>query len=109
MLRGTLVNVALLPATSVTTTWPVRFAPSVLKTSGLVVLVDASPDIASLRVNGMLTLVLFQPFAFGAGEGVPKLSTGGVASRLMVTEALAVPPPEVTLQEEMMPLVSAFT
>src|SRR6185503_20337247 len=98
MLRATLVKVALLPALSVTVTWPVTFAPSVLHTSGLAMLVDASPDSASLRVNGMLTLVLFQPLALGAGEGLPKFSTGGVASRFTVTEALVVPPEEVVEQ-----------
>ena len=72
-------------------------------------LVDASPDIASLVVNGMLTLVLFQPFMFGAGEGVPKVSTGGVASRLTVTELLAVPPPEMTLHVKVTPAVSVVT
>ena len=99
----------LLPARSVTTTWPVMPAPSVLSTIGLVVLVDASPDIASLRVNEMLTLVLFQPFAFGTGEGVPKFSTGGVASRLRVTEFDTVPLAEVTLQVKVTPAVSAVT
>src|SRR5436190_15355021 len=109
MLRGTVVNVAALPARSVTTTCLVSPAPSVLKTIGLVVLVDASPDSASLRVNGMLTLVLFQPFTLAAGEGVPKLSTGGVASRFTVTELLADPPPERTLQVNVTPAVSVVT
>ena len=54
----------------------------------------------------MLTSVLFQPFAFGAGEGVPNVSTGGVASRWMMTELLAVPPPEVTVQLSVTPAVS---
>src|SRR4029079_16693658 len=94
------------PALSVTVTWPVTFAPSVLNTSGLAMLVDASPDSASLRVNGMLTLVLFQPLALGAGEGLPKFSTGGVASRFTVTEALVVPPEEVVEQVSVTPLVS---
>ena len=85
------------------------FAPSVLTTSGLAALVEASPDSASLRVNGMLTLVLFQPLVFGAGEGVPKVSTGGVASRLMVTELLVVPAPEATVQLNVVPAVSAVT
>src|SRR6185436_18604399 len=108
MLRATLVKVALLPALSVTVTWPVTFAPSVLNTSGLAMLVDASPDSASLRVNGMLTLVLFQPVALGTGEGLPKFSTGGVASRFTVTELLVVPQPEVTLQVSKTPAVSVF-
>src|SRR5688572_12086401 len=103
MLRSTVVNVALLPALSVTTTWRVIPGPSVLSTNGLVALVEASPDMASLRVNAMLTLVLFQPLEFGTGEGVPKFSTGGVASRFRVTELLAVPPPETTLQVSVTP------
>src|SRR5688572_26161925 len=109
MLRGTLVNVALFPALSVTTTWPVTPAPSVLSTSGVATLVDARPDSASLRVNAMLTLVLFQPLELGVGEGVPKASTGGVASRLSVTELLAVPPAEITEQLNVIPAVSVVT
>ena len=77
-----------------------------LKISGLVALVDASPDIASLRVNGMLTFVLFQPFAFGTGEGVPNVKTGGVASRLMFTDSVVVPAPDVTLHVNVVPAVS---
>src|SRR4051812_10977914 len=109
MLRSTLVNVAELPALSVTTTWPLTAAPSALSTRGLAMLVDARPDIASLRVNGMLTLVLFQPYEFGVGVGLPNVSTGGVASRFTVTDAFAVPPPEVTLQPSTTPTVSAST
>ena len=37
------------------------------------------------------TFVLFQPLAFGAGEADP-LIVGAVASRLMVTDWLIVPP-----------------
>src|SRR4051812_7790399 len=108
-LRATLVNVAWLPALSTTTTWPVTFAPSVLSTSGLATLVEARPESASPRVNAMLTLVLFHPLVFGTGEGVPKLSTGGVASRLMVTELLEVPAPEATAQLNVIPAVSVVT
>src|SRR5690349_5330036 len=57
----------------------------------------------------MLTLVLFQPLVFGTGDGVPKLSTGGVASRLMVTDALVVPPADVTEQLNVTPAVSVVT
>src|SRR6187401_2000700 len=84
-------------------------APSMPSTTGLVVLVDARPDSASLRVNGMLTFVLFHPFTFAAGEGVPNVSSGGVASRFTVTELLAVPPPDATLHVKMAPAVSART
>ena len=41
--------------------------------------------------------------------GAPKLSSGGVASRLMVIELLALPPPEVTLQVKVTPAVSVVT
>ena len=70
-------------------------------------LVDARPDNTSVRVNGMLTFVLFQPFTLTAGVGEPKESTGGVASRFTVTELLAVPPCETTLHVKVTPAVSA--
>ena len=109
MLSGTVVNVPTLPARSVTTTWPVTPAPSVLITSGLLLLVVLTPDIASLRVNNTLTLLLIQPFAFGAGVGVPNVSTGGVASRFRLIELLVVPPADVTLQVNVALAVSVVT
>ena len=108
-LSGPVVKVALSPARSVTDTSPVTPAPSALITSGLVVLVEAMPDSASLRVNGTLTLVLFQPLTFGRGVAAPNVRTGGVASRLMVTEFDTVPLAEVTLQVKATPAVSAVT
>src|SRR3569833_1088907 len=109
MFRGTLVNVAVLPASSVTTTWPVTPCPSALTTSGLVLLEEATPESASLSVNGMFTLGLFQPFAVGTGDGVPNGSTGGVASRFTVTDRVVVPPADVTLQVNVSPSVSLVT
>ena len=47
------VNVALLPAESVTVTCCVRPAPSWLNVTGLPLLVEYTPEVASLVVNGM--------------------------------------------------------
>ena len=82
------VNVALLPATSLTVTVPVTEAPSAAKFSGLGIDVDPKPDRASAAVNGTDTLVLFQPAAFGAGVADPNVNEGGVLSILML-EAVA--------------------
>jgi hypothetical protein len=84
------VNVAALPALSVTVTVPVTAEPSVDRTSGLLPgFVDATPDVASAAVNVMDTFVLFHPL--GAG---PNVSVGGVLSILIplaVAGALTLP------------------
>src|SRR5262249_51499878 len=98
-----------LPALSVTVTWPVTPSPSALITSGLVALFEAMPLVASATVNGAFTFVLFHPFAFVAGENEPQASVGGVASRLIVTDLLVVPAPDVTLQLNVVPVVSVVT
>src|SRR5438128_2693887 len=77
MLTAGEVNLAMLPVTSVTVTMPVTDLPCVERTSGLLAgLVKATPEVASLAANGMETGVLFQPAAFGAGVGVPKVRVG---------------------------------
>src|ERR1035441_8095170 len=63
------IKLALFPARSVAVTTPETAAPWAERTSGLAGFVDATPAPVSLAVNGMVTLVLFQPFAFGAGTG----------------------------------------
>src|SRR4051794_1145934 len=73
------VNVALLPAASLTTTLVVRLTPGPAITSGLALLVVATPEVASTVVNGMFTAPLFQPDALGNGDNVPNSSCGGVA------------------------------
>src|SRR6187549_1674389 len=89
------VKVAALPAKSVTVTCCVRPAPSWLKVSGLPLLVENTPDPhASAVVNGMLTSPLFQPLAPGAGLIAPKVSVGGVTSRLILIRCSDTPPPE---------------
>src|SRR5262245_682542 len=80
-----------------------------MNVSGLGVLTLATPDIASLGVNGMLTSLLCQPAADAAGEAAPRVAIGGVASRRTVTERLAVPPAEVAVQVKVMPAVSVVT
>src|SRR5207237_77138 len=52
------------------------------------------PERLSVAVNGTDTAVLFQPLTFGAGEDVPKVTTGRVLSILMpdlVTGSLTFP------------------
>src|SRR6266545_287220 len=54
-------NVAWLPARSTTVTSAVRARPSPPTTSGLVGVVDSTPDTASWPANAKVTLPLFQP------------------------------------------------
>ena len=61
---------------------------------------------ASEVVNGKLTSLLFQPEAFGAGEGGPNTSVGGVASRLSVRDAESVPPADVAVHVNVVPALS---
>src|SRR6185295_8791117 len=77
--------------------------------SGPLWLKVSMPDIVSVTVNGMSTFGLFQPFAFGAGDGVPNVITGGVASRSTVTELFVVPAPDVALHVNVTPAVSCVT
>ncbi len=103
MLIAALVNVAELPALSVTVTDCVMPMPSFAKARGLDSLVDATPEVSSLVVKGMLTSEPFQPPAFGAGAVAPKVSAGGVASRLSVTLLELVPPFEVAVHVSVIP------
>ena len=75
------VSVALFPATSVTVTGLVTAEPSEPSCSGLAAgLVDATPESASAAVKGIVTFVLFQPAAFGAGiVAGPTVSSAEVA------------------------------
>src|SRR5258705_435628 len=65
------VAVAILPARSVTVTVPFTFEPSVDNINGLAGDPGVRPDNASDAAKLMLTFVLFQPAAFGAGVAVP--------------------------------------
>jgi len=64
--------VPLVPALSVTTTWPVTFALQCLNRGDLRPLVAAMPDKASITRNGMLTFVFVPDVMLGAGVGVQK-------------------------------------
>src|SRR5207253_238812 len=69
------------PARSVAVTTPATAFPSMESTSGLADgIVACTPAPASLALNGIDTSVLFQPFAFGDGRGIPKVTIGGVPS-----------------------------
>ena len=103
------MNVALLPAMSVTTTCAVRPDPSTAMESGLALLVENTPDSASFASNAIDTAVEFQPSASAAGEPALKVSVGATVSRRIVTELVAVPPSEVALQVKVTPEVSSLT
>src|SRR5213075_3010207 len=75
-----------LPAASVQTPEADCPAPSVLSVTGDAQL--AIPDKPSAPVNVTVTLVLFQPAAFGLGAAVA-LAVGGVLSIFTVTETEA--------------------
>jgi hypothetical protein len=54
---------------------------------------DAIPDVRSLPLNAMGTAWLYQPLTSAARAGAPPVTTGDVASRLIltVTTTLAMP------------------
>jgi hypothetical protein len=84
------VNVAVLPALSVTVTEPVSPVPSLVTVSGLAPgFVLCTPERLSVTVNGIDTLLLFQPAAFGAGVGESKVTLGGVLS-ILIPKTVAV-------------------
>ena len=93
MFTGGVVKLAEFPAASVTVTVAVSPVPSPVITTGPLLLVEATPDVPSEVVNAKLTSPLCQPEAFGAGEGGPNTSVGGVASRLSVRTPRACLPP----------------
>src|SRR3954471_1950715 len=101
------VNVAVLPAASVTVTPPLTSVPSTVNTSGLALDVEATPERLSVAVKANETSLLFQPAVFGAGLAAPNESVGRVASRLMMTEFDALPPALVAEQVRVTPPVSA--
>jgi len=80
---------AVFPATSVAVPGICWLEPSVDTVTGDGQL--ATPDSASLHAKVTVTLELFQPLAFGGGEGVAVI-VGGVLSMLNLTLALAVLP-----------------
>src|SRR5262245_53274281 len=95
-----------LPETSVTVKLRATPDAAPVKISGLVVLALANPEVASLLLKGSVTSVLFQPAAVAAGEAQPNPTSGGVTSRLIVTERVVVPPCEVAVQMNVVPAVS---
>src|SRR5262245_5438483 len=103
------VKVALLPARSVTTAWPVKPRAFCVTTRGLGVLVDATPESASANSNGTLTGPERHSASSGSGRAVPNVRVGGRVSRLMVTVREEVPPYDVTLQVNEVPAVSVVT
>ena len=80
------VTVTELPAMSETVTVWLTATPSALRVSGLVGAPAARPERVSVTVNGIVTLVLFQPAGLGAGNGAPNATTGVVLSILTVGE-----------------------
>jgi hypothetical protein len=74
------VNVAELPAASVTVTVPFTLEPSVLNVNEPGPAGETTPDRLSAVVKPIVTLVLFHPAAFGTGLGTPNVATGAVLS-----------------------------
>jgi hypothetical protein len=68
------VNVALLPATSVTVTIPLTAVPSVVNDSGLDTDVEETPGKLSAVVKLNSTFVLFHPAALAARPEIPGLN-----------------------------------
>ena len=66
------------------------------------------PDRASVPVNTTVTFCLRQPNAFAPGPALA-VTTGAVASRLILTELVAVPPALVAEQVNVAPAVSSMT
>src|SRR6188768_1473846 len=106
METGIVSKVAVLPAPSVTTTEALRLAPSPVTTTGLLMLVEAIPDRESDVSNAKRTSPPYQPAELAAGDGAPKTSWGGVASRLIVAVCVVVPPADVAVHVNVMPAVS---
>src|SRR5581483_1894928 len=75
------------PARSVHVPLTDWFAPSLARTVGAAGLPGARPERASVHWNATVTLVLFQPLAFGAGVREPAI-VGGVLS-ILTTSVLA--------------------
>jgi hypothetical protein len=96
-----------LPALSVHVPVADWFEPSV-ETVWLVVPL-AAPESASEQLQLTVTSVLFQPLPFAAGVRLVKAIVGAVASRLMVTDWLFVPPELVAEHVNVVPLVSLET
>src|ERR1051326_9004708 len=80
MRTGGEVKVALLPARSKSFTEALTAGPSAVRRRGGA---GTPPKRLSLTVRGMVTSALYQPAAFGVGEGAPKPGVGGVLSMLM--------------------------
>src|SRR6266849_4190689 len=84
MLIPLTVDVAELPATSMQVPLTDCPAPSAERTVGAGGLLGAKPERVSAHAKLIVTLVLFQPLAFAAGERAPVI-IGDVLSSLMVT------------------------
>ena len=88
----TVVVVLVLPALSVQV--PETMVPAVSALSVVDVVHDSTPlgPLSPAEAKETVTLVLFQPLALGAGVADTVGAFGADASRLMVTDALFVPP-----------------
>src|SRR4029079_16521415 len=76
------VKLAVFPARSVTSREPETAEPSIESTSGLVAVIESTPERLSDAVKSKATSVLFQPCAFAAGTADPKTRDGMVLSML---------------------------
>ena len=106
ILIGVTVAEPTLPALSVQepdTDW---LAPCVLTVVGGEQL--AMPEVESIPVKVTVTEELFHPYVSGIGASVPP-TTGGVVSRLIVTDCDAEPPAPVAEHVNVCPVVSVLT
>src|ERR1051326_4138058 len=105
------LNVAELPALSVTVIEAEMPAPSAVSMRGLAEEVVSTPESPSLVVKGTLTFVLFQPAALARGLAAPNVTPGGVLSMLMpvlVACTLTLPALSVHVPAADCPLPSAL-
>jgi hypothetical protein len=79
------VNIAVFPALSVTVIVPVTTDPSALSASGLTGVMESRPERESTGVNGMDTLLLFQPAPLGAGLACENVTVGAVLSKRIIS------------------------
>ena len=99
MLMGPTVVKFLFPATSWVSPWTCWSAPSLLTVvSGPQPAIPLRPESASEQVNVTSTLVLFQPWAFGAGLRLPTIVGGTVSTFTWVVCLASTLPARSTLQ-----------
>ena len=110
MLTGGVAKLAEFPAVSVTVTLTVSPAPSPVMTTGLLLLVEATPDMTIRGGERKAHIAVVPARGIRRGRGRLRMSASVAwLLRLIVTDSVAVPPAEVAVQVNVMPDVSAAT